>query len=67
MKEIRMIRAVVKPAPDGKYVATVEDKGGNVLWGPSEPDEHDKALKAAQRERDRILRVASNRLSRVKK
>jgi hypothetical protein len=62
-----MIRTIVRQLSDGKYVASVEDKGGNVLWGPSEPDEHDKALKAAQRERDRILRVASNRLSRVKK
>jgi hypothetical protein len=61
-----MIRPVVKPAADGKYVATVEDKAGNVLWGPSAPDEHDKALKAAQRQRDRILGVPK-RPSRVKK
>jgi hypothetical protein len=62
-----MIRAVVKPAADGKYVATVEDRGGNILWGPSEPDEHDKVLKSAQRQRERILRVASNPRNRIRK
>jgi len=35
-----MIRAVVKPVSGGKYVASVEDGRGNVLWWPSEPNEH---------------------------
>jgi hypothetical protein len=62
-----MIRTVVKPAADGKYVANVEDRGGNILWGPSEPDEHDKALKSTQRQRERILRLASNPRNRIRK
>jgi hypothetical protein len=62
-----MIRTIVRQLSDGKYVASVEDKGGNVLWGPSEPHEHDKALKVAQRQRNRILAVVPKRPSRAKK
>ena len=65
--ETRILGVVVKLAADGKYVASVEDCGGNVLWGPSEPDERGKALKAAQRQREKILQAASKPGSRSRK
>lgn len=53
-----MLKTVVNSRPDGKFVASLEDRRGNVLWGPSVFDQQDAALRAAKANLDRILRFA---------